>query len=201
MALLDKKLIQRIVGALVLIVVGVIVLPRLFDYQGNADQVGVNAPEPQQATPPEITVQPTELDELGTEPVTMPEDWTDAEVSPAPSSEPTAVAPPVPSPAPAVTPPAPPQPVQTPPRNTTPAPAAASGNWSVQLASLTSRSGAEKLRNTLRSQGYNAYLTNYDDKIRVMVGPVKERAEADRLRDQINRQNNLQGFVVRYQAN
>jgi DedD protein len=30
-------------------------------------------------------------------------------------------------------------------------------SWSVQLASLSSRAGAEKLQKTLRSQGYNAY--------------------------------------------
>jgi DedD protein len=33
----------------------------------------------------------------------------------------------------------------------------------------------------------------------VFVGPLVERAEAERLRDVINRQQKLQGFVVRFE--
>ena len=72
-------------------------------------------------------------------------------------------------------------------------------SWSVQLASLSSRAGAEKLQQTLRSKGYNAYIRSFDGMNRVFVGPVIERAEADRLRDQLNRQQKLNGFVVRFQ--
>ena len=72
-------------------------------------------------------------------------------------------------------------------------------SWSVQLASLSSRASAESLQKTLRSQGYNAYIRSADGKIRVFVGPLIERAEADRLRDLLGRQQNLKGFVVRFQ--
>ena len=72
-------------------------------------------------------------------------------------------------------------------------------SWSVQLASLSSRTGAEALQKTLRSQGYNAYIRQADGMNRVFVGPVIERKEADRLRDQLNRQHKLSGFVVRFQ--
>jgi len=72
-------------------------------------------------------------------------------------------------------------------------------SWSVQLASLSSREGAESLQKTLRSQGYNAYIRSADGKNRVFVGPLIERAEADRLRDVLSRQQNLKGFVVRFQ--
>jgi DedD protein len=34
---------------------------------------------------------------------------------------------------------------------------------------------------------------------RVFVGPVIERTEANRLREQLNRQHKLSGFVVRFQ--
>lgn len=34
---------------------------------------------------------------------------------------------------------------------------------------------------------------------RVYVGPLIERADAERTRDAINRQNSLKGFVVRFQ--
>jgi DedD protein len=72
-------------------------------------------------------------------------------------------------------------------------------SWSVQLASLSSRAGAENLQKTLRSQGYNAYIRTFDGMNRVFVGPLIERAEAERLRDQLNRQHKLSGFVVRFQ--
>ena len=72
-------------------------------------------------------------------------------------------------------------------------------SWSVQLASLSSRASAESLQQTLRGKGYNAYIRNVDGMNRVFVGPVIERAEADRLRDQLTRLQKLNGFVVRFQ--
>ena len=72
-------------------------------------------------------------------------------------------------------------------------------SWSIQLASLSNRVGAENLQKTLRSQGYNAYIRSADGMNRVFVGPLIERAEAERLRDVINRQQNLKGIVVRFQ--
>jgi DedD protein len=72
-------------------------------------------------------------------------------------------------------------------------------SWSIQLASLSNRTGAENLQKTLRSQGYNAYIRSAGGMNRVYVGPLIERAEAERLRDVINRQQNLKGIVVRFQ--
>jgi DedD protein len=72
-------------------------------------------------------------------------------------------------------------------------------SWSVQLASLSSRDGADNLQKTLRTQGYNAYVRSADGKNRVYVGPLVDRAEAERLRDTLNRQQNLKGFVVRFE--
>jgi DedD protein len=72
-------------------------------------------------------------------------------------------------------------------------------SWSIQLASLSSRSGADALQKTLRAAGYNAYIRNVEGMNRVFVGPVIERAEANRLRDQLTRQQKLNGFVVRFQ--
>lgn len=52
---------------------------------------------------------------------------------------------------------------------------------------------------TAQRQGYNAYIRSADGKNRVFIGPLIERAEADRLRDLLGRQQNLNGFVVRFQ--
>ena len=57
---------------------------------------------------------------------------------------------------------------------------------------------AESLQQTLRSQGYNAYIRTADGMNRVFVGPLVERSEANRLRDVLQRQQKLDGFVVRF---
>ncbi len=72
-------------------------------------------------------------------------------------------------------------------------------SWSVQLASLSNTANAQALQRTLRSQGYNAYIRRADGMNRVYVGPVIDRAEASRLRDQLKRQHGLSGFLVRFQ--
>jgi len=209
MALLDKGLKQRMVGALVLLALAVIFLPMLLTREDELRQVVVDAPAmPQAPSMPQIEMQPVTVPEpqvLPQEPV--PDEpiaelpGTPAEAAPAPESvagspvpvEPAAAAPPPSAPPPAQAS----APVQAPvsrlDANGVPV------SWSVQLASLSSRSGAENLQKTLRSQGYNAYIRSVDGMNRVFVGPLIERLEADRLRDQLNRQHKLKGFVVRFQ--
>lgn len=193
MAVLDKGLKQRIVGALVLVALAVIFLPMLFSREDELRQVVVDAP----AMPDAPTMPPVAL-----EPVTVPEPVAEDEVPPVePVPTPQAGQPVVAEPVvPDVVP-------EKPAVASKPASAPASQldasslpvSWSVQLASLSSRSGAEKLQETLRSKGYNAYVRSFEGMNRVFVGPVIERAEADRLRDVLNRQHKLNGFVVRFQ--
>ena len=220
MALLDKAYKQRMVGALVLVALAVIFLPMLFSRQDEQRQVIVEAPAaPQAPAVAQVQMEPVAVPEpqrLPQEPV--PSDDEVAEQT-APSM-PIAAAPPVAAPAPApAAKPAAPAPAPAPAAKPTPAPAqpiaaapakpdtsqsrvdanGLSVSWSVQLASLSSRASAESLQKTLRSQGYNAYIRSADGKNRVFVGPLIERAEADRLRDLLSRQQNLKGFVVRFQ--
>jgi DedD protein len=217
MALLDKAYKQRMVGALVLVALAVIFLPMLFSRQDEQRHVTVEAPSaPQAPAMPQVQVEPVVVPEpqaLPQEPVPSDEDIAEQET-------PVPVAPVAPAPtAKAVTPPAAPvlapttaakptvaptQPITAAPGkpDTTQSRVDANGlsvSWSVQLASLTSRESAEKLQKSLRSQGYNAYIRTADGKNRVFVGPLIERAEADRLRDLLSRQQNLKGFVVRFQ--
>lgn len=70
--------------------------------------------------------------------------------------------------------------------------------WSIQVASLSDQSTAESLVSTLKRSGYVAYLTRIDNVSRVFIGPLTERAEADRLREQLKQSFHLNGFVVRY---
>ena len=219
MALLDKAYKQRMVGALVLVALAVIFLPMLFSRQDEQRQVTVEAPAaPQAPVVPPVQLEPVAVPEpqaLPQEPVPSDEEIAQ-EQAPAVAVEPTAPAAPAPAAKP-VTPPAAPipapvnkptvapsQPITAAPGkpDTTQSRVDANGlsvSWSVQLASLANRASAENLQKTLRSQGYNAYIRTADGKNRVFVGPLIERAEADRLRDLLNRQQNLKGFVVRFQ--
>ena len=193
MALLDKGLRQRMVGALVLVALAVIFLPMLFSREDELQRVVVDAP-----VMPQTPAMPSaELD-----PVSVPQ-VQDLPQEPVPGAGLDASAPVVEAPAVAVTEPAATKPAAA--AEVAPVPVSrldANGlavSWSVQLASLSSRASAESLQQTLRGKGYNAYIRNVDGMNRVFVGPVIERAEADRLRDQLTRLQKLNGFVVRFQ--
>ena len=217
MAMLDKVVKQRMVGALVLVALAVIFLPMLFSREDEMRQVRVEAPE----APAAPTMAPVQVEPVAVpEPQALPEEApviVDESTVPAQTpSTPIAPAPPaVPAPAPTAAP----EPVvaakpATPPSTVKPTatvataakPAAgkidANGlpiSWSVQLASLSNRAGADNLQKTLRSQGYNAYIRSAGGMNRVYVGPLIERAEAERLRDVISRQQKLNGIIVRFQ--
>ncbi|NNA59330.1 SPOR domain-containing protein [Pseudomonas koreensis] len=215
MALLDKAYKQRMVGALVLVALAVIFLPMLFSRQDEQRQVTVEAPAaPQAPAVPQVQLEPVAVPEpqtLPQEPVPSDDEVAEQStpsmpIAPAPAPTPAPVAKPVaPAPAPVTRPTvAPAQPIAAAPAkpDTTQSRVDANGlsvSWSVQLASLSSRESAQSLQKTLRSQGYNAYIRSADGKNRVFVGPLIERAEADRLRDVLSRQQNLKGFVVRFQ--
>lgn len=213
MAMLDKVYKQRMVGALVLVALAVIFLPMLFSREDEQRHVTVEAPPaPQASAMPQVQVEPVVVPEsqvLPQEPVPVEEPVVQ-QVAPsmpiAPSAPAVAPAPVVaskPAPAPKPAPvPAPAQPIAVAKPDTSQSRIDANGlsiSWSVQLASLSSRESAENLQKTLRSQGYNAYIRSAEGKNRVFVGPLIERAEADRLRDLLGRQHNLKGFVVRFQ--
>ena len=223
MAVLDKGMKQRMVGALVLVALAVIFLPMLFSREDEMRQVQVDAPQaPAMPSLPQVQVETIQVPEqqpvadLSEQPPVVVDESTAPASTP---SQPIAPAPPaVPqAQAPAAKPvaPAPATKVETRPA-ATPAPATAASaakpaapskidanglpvSWSIQLASLSNRVGADNLQKTLRSQGYNAYIRSADGMNRVYVGPLIERAEAERLRDVINRQHKLKGFVVRFQ--
>lgn len=191
MALLDKGLRQRMVGALVLVALAVIFLPMLFSREDELQRVVVDAPAmPQSPAMPSAELDPVsvpQVEDLPQEPVPGVGPYAGAPVVEAPVAAEPEVA--KSTAAPATTPP----PVSRLDAN------GLAVSWSVQLASLSNRASAESLQQTLRGKGYNAYIRNVDGMNRVFVGPVIERAEADRLRDQLTRLQKLNGFVVRFQ--
>lgn len=215
MAMLDNVYKQRMVGALVLVALAVIFLPMLFSREDEQRHVSVEAPAaPQTPVMPQVQVEPVAVPEpqaLPQEPIPSDDEVVQQSAPSAPIvpsapatpvAPPTAAIKPAPAPAPAAPKPTPAQSVASARPDTSQSRIDANGlsvSWSVQLASLSSRESAENLQKTLRSQGYNAYIRSADGKNRVFVGPLIERAEADRLRDLLGRQQNLKGFVVRFQ--
>lgn len=200
--MIERGLKQRIVGALVLVALAVIFVPMLFNREDNLRHVTVEAPPmPSFPSVPEVEVTPVNLPEPEPEP--EPENVPPGTITASPAS---------PAEVPAISeaaadattrdtlsqsPAAEPDPAPAPaePRldpNTLPV------SWSIQLASLSNRGSAEALQATLRQQGYNAYIRSVDGMNRVFVGPLVERAEANRLRDQLQKQHKLDGFVVRF---
>ncbi|MFS0827816.1 SPOR domain-containing protein [Pseudomonas phoenicis] len=211
MTVLDKGVKQRIVGALVLVALAVVFLPMLFTRQDEVRQVHVEAPQapaapkmadvqvepvavPEPQVSPEKTLQAPVVVNESNAPVTTPRQ----PITPSPqvqSQAPVAKAAPTPEPARQASA----QPAAKAQATAKVDPNGLPASWSIQLASLSSRPGADKLQATLRSQGYNAYIRSTDGLNRVFVGPVIERAEAERLRDVINRQHSLKGLIVRFQ--
>ncbi|MNM82629.1 Cell division protein FtsN [compost metagenome] len=227
MAMFDRGLKQRIVGALVLLALAVIFLPMLFSREDEVRQVTVDAPAmPKPPAMPTVEVQPTEVPELQVEKTdepaaadaSTPAAAPSEQIASLPSAAPQTAQPAAPiQPAQPAAQPQPRQPEQPPAATQAPAKPQVQASatpsapvqrldanklpvsWSVQLASLSNRARAEELQKSLRSKGYNAYIRTFDGMNRVFVGPVIERAEADRLRDQLGKQQNLNGFVVRFQ--
>ncbi|WP_044874990.1 SPOR domain-containing protein [Pseudomonas sp. LFM046] len=219
MAVMDKGLKQRIVGALVLVALAVIFLPMLFSREDELRQVVVEAPPmPKAPDMPPVELEQVQVPEpqaLPQEPVPPLDAANAAQAAVPPAAVESAPAVPAQPTVPAVPVPAPAQAQQPQVQAKAPAPAApvveakaeekrldVNGlpvSWSIQLASLSSRASAENLQKNLRTQGYNAYIRSVEGMNRVFVGPVIERAEANRLRDQLSRQQKLNGFVVRFQ--
>lgn len=212
---MDRGLKERLVGAAVLVALAVIFIPMLLDdtpspYEPITDtNIPPRPVDDEQFSSRIIPMEPQPLRQP--EPIEPLAATDPAEQMPpeAPVVEPES--PPVPDPEepvaeaepgqPPVQEPEPPAALveETPPPATKTAAVAA---WVIQLGSFSRQENAEGLEKKLREAGYPAFVeplqqdgvTSY----RVRVGPEITRSEADKLRDQINKQFELNGIVVRY---
>lgn len=176
MTWLDRRLRERVVGALVLISLAVTFLPMLLTHEDESHSVRVEAP-------PMPTMPAAAISSM--RPAQVPEPLPEAA----------------------------PQRMETNTGKGSQGKAASTASasdshldanglpvsWSIQLVSLSSRASAEALVQKLRGQGYSAYIRTVEGMNRVFVGPLVEKADAARLRDQLQHQHQLNGFVVRFQ--
>lgn len=185
---------QRIVGAIVLVALGVIFIPMILNRDDNNSGIsGSNIPEkPQELQqlakqtlppPPPAPVPPAETRQLvdkdtpalpkATEPLPL-ENTTSAQ----------------------------PQAVPEAGKEKTPSPTESlkTRGWVVQVASFTDRNKALQLRDRLRKAKFNSFVESITGKhgtlYRVRVGPVIKREEADRLQAKLAKQLKLKGTLV-----
>jgi DedD protein len=200
----DPRLKQRLIGAAVLLALAVIFLPMLLDGGGrDADVTLREAIPPEPEFPRPEMVAPLALDAPPEpEPAeTRPPTRTEARSVPAPEVLPERPVSPPAQPAPDPTPQAAPSPAPEPAPVSPPREAAASpGGFAVQVGSFGEEANALAERDRLRGAGFTAFVEPAHAQgrafYRVKVGPVSERSEAERLRDRIRGQMQLQGIVV-----
>ena len=197
---MDHKLKQRLAGATVLTALAIIFVPIILegpdddwsprvqdipvppqiDYQAQVDlQLPDEVPEPTEA---HADAPPREIELAVPEPVV-------AEKEPEPVKK---VAPPVPEAAP--------EPQAKPPPKPKPAPATLAGTWVIQVGSFSQQLNAQGLRDRVRKTGNTAFLrevnTGGKHTWRVLVGPLRNRREAEKLRDKLIREHHLTGIVI-----
>ena len=194
--MMDRALKERIIGAAVLVVFVVLVVPIFLDGPpGEEEIVTERVLLPGQD---ETRTQTVVLDRDRTEPVpagTSNETPADAvETSAEPVEQPVAAQPEASEPEaskPETSEPEVSEPVV---RREEPAPAPAqqqqpvsstTGMWAVQLGSFSNKANAEKLAADLRKQGYAAFLSQLDTDSgtlhRVRIGPQKDRDAAEAM--------------------
>lgn len=190
---------QRIVGAIVLVALGIIFIPMILNQDGDDSPIsGSNIPDkpetlqelasqkpPEPPAGPEIDSHKPRLVDEHTPPVKQ----TDATL---PAKKPETKSPKTKSPEPAkATRPA--VPAKTKPTTKTRA-------WVVQVASFAERSKALKLRDRLRKARYSTFVESVSSskgtRYRVRVGPVVQRKKADALKKKIGKEFKIKDALV-----
>ena len=183
--MMERALKERIIGAVVLVVFAVLVVPIFLDGPpGDGEIVTERVLLPGQ-------------DDQNTQTVVLDRDRTDpvpAATTTAPSRQEPVVREPVreePKPV-VIEQPAADKASEKVPEQPAPKPAASTtGMWAVQLGSFSNKDNAEKLAADLRKQGYAAFLsqlaTDKGQLHRVRIGPQKDRASAEAMASRLEK--------------
>ena len=184
--MMDRALQERIIGAAVLVLVMVLVVPVFLDGpDDDGEMLTERVPLPGQADQETRTVV---LDRDRKEPVpsNLATELPEPEVQPAPRKAEPEV--PVPKPEPRS------EPVAKEPKQVEPEPepapvASTTGMWAVQLGSFSSQANADRLAAELRKAGHAAFLsqvsTDAGQRHRVRIGPQKDRESANAVAAQL----------------
>ena len=193
---MDRALKERIIGAVVLVLFVVLVVPVFLDGRsGDGEIISERVPLPGQSDQDTQTIV---LDRDREDPVPVATRIDDAETAPEPKAVARKTPPPKPKATPKVQAKQEPAPAAAEPQQEsqpTPAPrivtASATGMWAVQLGSFGNQENAERLAADLRKQGFAAFLsqlTNDGTKLhRVRIGPQKDRNSAEAMAERLAR--------------
>lgn len=223
---MDAQLKQRVVGAAVLVALGVIFIPLMLDNGGDSGpavdlDIGTPAPtdfssrvipiddaemqrveEAMDADPAEFAVEVSAQDvpaaDGSAEPIVAPASESVDAAGAESEMESAADAPDAEAAASSAS--------SAPTVSETPAAAAPPRTgvtaWVVQLGSFTTQANAEGLVERLKKSGYAAFIEPLDDNgkptYRVRVGPELMKTTAERIRDDIAKNVELKGIVMRY---
>jgi DedD protein len=193
---MDRRVKERLIGASILVVLIVLVVPELLSGPKPTTQ-------PQPVLPAAAAAEPnrTVLVDLSTsKPAAAPEP---EEPVSQPAAAPAAAATPVSSPqtAPAATAAAPP-PARPASVESVSAPPISSqrGAWSVQLGSFASRSNADNLTRQMKGQGFAAFVleggSGTSVRYRVRVGPLSDRESAERVAAKLKSLGHVSSLVA-----
>ena len=170
---MDRSLLERMIGAAVLVIVLVVVAPALLDGRGDAP-VTEQQPDIMEA-PTQVAPVQVKTIRLGKEamPDAVPEPVTEPSAKSVTSSEPAG------------------KPAASVPVNT--------NDWMVQLGSFSAEDNARKFANVLQKQKFPAKVTSFrsgaNTMYRVQVGPRPDREAAEKLAEQLKRAGH-NGIVV-----
>lgn len=186
----ERAMKERIIGAVVLVIFAVLVVPVFLDGPSEEEEVVSQA----------VTLPGQDAEERRRQTIVLERD----REQPVPASQlpaPTQAAPVVPEEDPPTAtepektveksepPPAEPTPAAAQPADAEPAAASATGMFAVQLGSFSSQENAERLAADLRNQGYAAFLSQVESGDRqlhrVRVGPQKDRESAEAVAAQL----------------
>jgi len=189
---MDQKLKQRLVGAVVLISLAVIFIPIILE--GPDDEwspASQGMPEPPkidyrahiELPPPDAGPSPQQVPAV-VEPVA------EEAAAPEPAAGESAAKPVAAAPEPKPSAPAP-----------VPATAIPAGAWLIQVGSFSLQPNARGLRDRLRQAGFEVFLQDIQTAsgeitYRVLVGPLDDRATAEKLQQRLLREQQLKGLVI-----
>ncbi|MEP5567001.1 MAG: SPOR domain-containing protein [Halioglobus sp.] len=221
---MNEVLKQRLVGALILVALGVVFWPIIFvepGEQGGAEEAQI-PPRPLVETtavePPDMAgLRPSREIEKTPEPEPKPQQRELLTLAPeAPpvtngasvaKNQPTAKAQPTPEPKPQPKPKPAPKPMETKTRSEAPVKPALDADgipitWILRVASVSSAGNADKLRKDLLDMGHKAYVkkitSNGKTLYRVYVGPKAEKARLQKIQGSIDAKFGVTTLVTRY---
>ncbi|MCF7354180.1 SPOR domain-containing protein [Vibrio sp. CK2-1] len=190
-----SKFQSRLIGTVILVAIGVIVLPDVFDgqkehYKEEFAAIPIKPTDDvSQASASQDVKKPVELD------VALPEEPVTVTVDEAPKSEPiksvTVQAEPETKPQPEVKPQ--PKPVVTKPAPVREKNQYSDSAWIIQLVALSNKDNAQKLVADLQKRGFQAHLKQDGKLSRVIIGPDVSKEKMEQQIDKLQEITSLKG--------